>query len=1261
VIEEAPLKASKSSDMRSYLPVTISGRTPFSLKGNKKRLLEFLLKFPETKLQDFSYTTTARTMHETLKATYVAESVPTLIQKMTDDNSDSADRKESTTAPKVAFVFTGMSAQYSGMGAELFKTNTRFRKSILSMQKVCDHQSLPSFVEIISDPTLDVDNKTTTQVQLAIVALELALADLWRSWGIEPAFVIGHSLGEYAALCVAGVLSVSEALGLVGMRAALMEEMLAPGDFAMLAIASDSIDVSKQLAHLNLTGCSIACLNAPFSTVISGPTREIEELKLHCRSEGKRSTLLRVQFGFHSSQFDPILAEFVARAKVIQFAQPKIPVASTLLGAIVCEAGVFGAEYLAQQARNSVRFIDAVNACVVEGLADAATVWLEVGPDRVCLNFVKEIVEAQNLLTSLKRTEPNWKTMALSAAALYKAHVPILWAEYHKEYVDCLSLLELPTYTFDEKSFWTTYRHDLPATSDQAVLAPIHVPNLSMSLHSVEEESITKESITVKFVSRLADPELFTAVHGHNIEDAALCPGSVFCDMAFTAATYVQSKKGQGKELAMDIKNLTMEHPIVVPETTASNCIKVTAVMNAESQEKLNIAFSHSFQSSSQDTGHCQIVFSDLERRREELMISSFFVKARMDSVISTVTNGSGHRLQKPIIYKLFSNVVKYSSQYQAIDELFWDENAGEAVAKVTLQKHTGTNESHYSPYWLDCMIHLAGFILNTNITAPDDYVYICKAVRSMRIVEKLSTHKQYQSYVRRHKDQQKGLSYSDVYFFDQEELVAVCYGLQFQRLPRTAFARILQQSKSMSSGQELVDGNIDVTRTALSSHAKNFESNRRLSTTVQSPRPGLVSLAPPAPADVDEGQAMSNIILKVVAEETGVKLDDFRPSTEFAEVGVDSLLGIAIIERVRKFTGIQLGANFFMENKTVNDARKLFQKPSETQESQPSTQTTPSTQSSNANSTMTSTTPYSSAASEVSLDELDALERSGYRKKSVEFTSNAVLIHGNPAQHQTSVFLVTDGAGSATAYLHLPRFSSGLPTYALESPFVRCPQQYSHTVEETAAIYIASIRKIQPHGPYVIGGWSAGAVHAYEISRQLLASGETIRSLVIIDMHIPRPMPDGREVTPEFIEKIGVATGINRSRSSLAPAAMTELKQHLLHTIQSLASYKPLPMASDRRPWKSMVIWAGKSLSEVFDEDELQGATDIGLKGEVEGNVMQDPEMDLCAWFFSKRYKFGPNGWDDLLGPVECHTVEADHFSIVQRPAVSGIPPFSS
>lgn len=250
----------------------------------------------------------------------------------------------------------------------------------------------------------------------------------------------------------------------------------------------------------------------------------------------------------------------------------------------------------------------------------------------------------------------------------------------------------------------------------------------------------------------------------------------------------------------------------------------------------------------------------------------------------------------------------------------------------------------------------------------------------------------------------------------------------------------------------------------------------------------------------------------------------------------------------------------------------------------------------------------------------------------------------------------MTDGTGSATAYIHLPPLSTGNRIYALESPFLHDPTAYNCTVEEVSALYIAAIRKTQPHGPYIVGGWSAGAVYAFEVTRQLLSQGETILGLILIDMRVPRRMPDALEPSKELIQAAGVFTGIERSGQSKSSAA-DKLKQHLVSTVAALVDYEPIPLDAARRPAHSYLIWAERGLSESRAEDPFKAEHLEDKSQKVQPNqtnVMEDAQTGLKSWFYDHRSVFGPNGWDTLIGEVECHVMEgADHFDMVVPPKV--------
>lgn len=206
-----------AADPRSSHVIVTSARTRASYDANKGKLVEWLLANPTARIEDVAYTTTARRMHHPFRFACTVSSIRDLTTKL--KTSDTTSSPSSSSQPPIVFVFTGQGSHFGGMGAELYRTSPVFRETVDLCVAICDGNKFPSFLDIITSDAVDVSIKDATQIQLAVITLEIALTAFWRSAGIEPAMVMGHSLGEYAALHAAGVLSLADTLYLVGHRA----------------------------------------------------------------------------------------------------------------------------------------------------------------------------------------------------------------------------------------------------------------------------------------------------------------------------------------------------------------------------------------------------------------------------------------------------------------------------------------------------------------------------------------------------------------------------------------------------------------------------------------------------------------------------------------------------------------------------------------------------------------------------------------------------------------------------------------------------------------------------------------------------------------------------------------------------------------------------------------------------------------------------------------------------------------------------------
>ena len=760
-------------------------------------MVEYLTSHPQTKIADISYTTTAQRIHHVFQAVYSVQSTRDLTGLIYSDLQGSKEPRWLKDKPSVVFTFTSQGSQYPGMGRELFETCATFQQSILGFNAICEQQGLPSFLPLITDSGLDYTSVSTVQVQLALVALDLALAMLWQSWGMMPNLVIGHSLGEYPALCFASVLSVTDMLFLVGKRAILMQKECTAYTHAMLAVRCPRDGLGRYLTT-DLKTCGIACINGPNATVVSGLAREVQTLKAHLQSGGIKSTLLEVPYAFHLPQIDLILAQFQRVAEKVTFSKPTIPVASTLRSEVVRNEGVFSPSYLVRQARHQVDFLGALEACRSTFMASDRTLFIECGPAPVCLGMVRSTlgISPTMVLPSIIPDEANcWKTLSKSVANAFSVGVPITWSDYHKCFENCLSLVDLPKYAFDLKDYWLQYEGTWALTKNEQVSAQ---PVFSTTcLQRIESETVDKDEACVTFVLNPSEPGLFAAIQGHLVNGIGLCPSSVYADMAFTAASYVYSKMQPFDPVpAMDVSKMKVFHLLVVLPTgnSPSQLIKVTAVQTIGTGS-IKVLFNSQDGNETQQHGHCKVNFGDGNKWKDEWSRNTYLVMSRMTALTNAAKEGSVHRILGPMIYKLFSRIVVYSEKYQGLQDVYMDSALNKVTANVKFRNVGECGSFTYSPYWIDTIAHLAGFVLNGSVSTPEDIVFISHGWKSMRIAAPLSDEKLYSSYVCMQPIGNQGLMCGDVYVLDSNDVVAVCVSLKFQEMKKTLLHTLLKAS----------------------------------------------------------------------------------------------------------------------------------------------------------------------------------------------------------------------------------------------------------------------------------------------------------------------------------------------------------------------------------------------------------------------------------------------------------------------------------
>ena len=375
-----------------------------------------------------------------------------------------------------------------------------------------------------------------------------------------------------------------------------------------------------------------------------------------------------------------------------------------------------------------------------------------------------------------------------------------------------------------------------------------------------------------------------------------------------------------------------------------------------------------------------------------------------------------------------------------------------------------------------------------------------------------------------------------------------------------------------------------------------------------------------------DFTETMVEKLMTTISEELGIDQSELLEMGNFADMGVDSLMSLTITGRIREEIDLDIPTSFFIDYPSISEAKIAISSLVDTS----SGDATPHSYSEDITPDETDTAPSTPNADEESpvspIVEVEA--------KEIDAPTHAtsILLSGNSKTSTKTLFLFPDGSGSATSYAQLPGISSDVSVYGLNCPFMKTPSKYTNGIDGVSAQYLTEIQRRQPHGPYYLGGWSAGGILAYQVAYQLLQKGEKTERLFLIDSPCPinlEPLPSS---LLHFIDSMGLL-GTQRS-----PPAW--LIPHFEASIVNLTAFAPCPMDPLEAP-KTLIVWARDGL----------------LKEPKEQTFARSPgEAKSVKFLLDDRLDLGSKGWDKVLGEENIITmpVQGNHFTMMREPHVS-------
>lgn len=1071
IVGEAPLPAPRyRADAPGDELLLLSARTPRALRRAGADLAAHLRRHPELAPADIAFTLAAGRQayahRRMLRCRDRADAVARL-----DAAADQPSAVAGEQAPSIALLLPGQGAQFRGMGAALYRREAAFHAAVERCVEPLRSAMGLDIRQVLFDRDGTYDLSRTELTQPALFVVEYALASLWRDWGVAPAALLGHSIGEYVAACLAGVLSLEDALGLVAARGRLVQSLPAG---AMLAVPLGEAEARRWCSD----SVSLAVINGPRRCVLGGAPQAIETLARDLGRQGIAARRLVTSHAFHTRQLEPILEAFAAQVEAVPLAPPRQPYLSNLTGDWITPQQATDPGYWVRHLREPVRFGDNLERLFATGV----DVLLECGPGSVLSILAGEHPArppATRCVPSLPRVEDGADEGARHAlldalGRLWLAGAPIDWgAVYSARHCGRVAL---PTYPFERERCWIepgsqtgtspgdwwggwiqALRNSAPAQPGTASTEDAHGPDL-------ETLCVAVMGRTLHQLGAFAQPQRDYSL-SQVLADGGI--GEQYRQLVgdwlgfMTAAGHLQRRDGAFSGLAPcpedalqrmsgELSRSPGMADYLRPERILDLCRDLGDCLRGtrNPRELLPQYWASSDDGPLPTERWCgSLMRAALGHLIERLPATATLRILEIGGGTGIATAALLPILPPTRTHYLFTDLGRYF--LRAAEQRF---GAYGFLQCRQLDMDQPPRDQGLAAEACDCIVAVNVLHVARSVARSLDHLHGLLAPGGLLLLWEITRPR-------------ADFCVFDALLMPPLDDAGRSQGVPFlsapawcQALAAAGFADSESlPAPSAASGHHLIIARKPDTGDALPAFTAPLAAIAR----TQAPRPSVA-----APAQTP-GNETERAIVAIWQECIGIEAIDLDSS--FAGLGGDSLTAVQVVARMNQSFAAGLTVNDLLSDRTIAELARSLRPDGDASHRQAAATGTP-----------------------------------------------VCLRNGQRASRP--LFLVHPAGGNLFLYRDLvARLGAGMPIYGFSASGLRDAARIRLSIEALAEEYVAELRQLQPSGPYRLGGASAGGLIAYEMAQRLAALGEEIDLLALLDTPIGRDLPDAF-MTRQFI-----------------------------------------------------------------------------------------------------------------------------------------------